>query len=111
NNVDPRTLSQAQKALGYSGADVVATLTVNLQGVIQSALATAVGSPSSSTLPQLSTEAAHALADRLAGGAIANKQQDDVLYQILHSGLLLSTKTFNTLTIGGPALRVVIVGP
>jgi hypothetical protein len=112
DNVDHKALTQVQTDLGYAGADIVATLSVNVdQRVDRSALASALGAPSSWNLTQLVTKAAHELAGRLESGAIATQQADDILYKVLYSGLLRSSTSFKTLSVGGPAVRVVVIGP
>jgi len=112
DNVDHASLSQAQTYLGYAGAELVATLTVNVHGLDTGALAAAVNMSVTTPTSQLAARAAHVLAPRLAEGA-AN-EQNDVLRQILDSGLLVipdNSKISKTTAVGGPDLRVVVIGP
>ena len=118
--VDARAISEARKALDLSGAGVLTTLTVRSTMAADSPatkrdLATLLGQSQSTPADQLSSDAAQALAERLAKDPRGDLSgSPDVLGELLSQGFLISSSpgisSATLLGIGGRGQLVVTIG-
>ena len=118
--VDARAISEAQKALDLSGAGVLTTLTVRSTMAADSPatkrdLATLLGQSQSTPADQLASDAAQALAERLAKDPRGDLSGNpDVLGELLSQGFLISSSpgisSATLLGIGGRGQLVVTIG-
>jgi hypothetical protein len=118
--VDARAISETRKALDLSGAEVLTTLTVRSTMAADSPttkrdLATLLGQSQSTPAGQLASDAAQALAARLAKDPRGDLSgSPDMLGELLSQGFLISSSpgisSASLLGIGGRGQLVVTIG-
>jgi hypothetical protein len=115
---DAAALDEAATVLDLSGARVVTTITVQqamtgASGSDAQDLAALLGAPADTSPQDLMTQAADALAERLAAGAPrAADPQSDLLGQLLSGGFVVAPglKDADLAGVGGPEQVVVAIG-